>query len=77
MISQARDAGLTTEQHLKESIKPSPLAKIHNSRRSFYRVRKQYFRPVGVGVVHESVWVRWDRDLKYRPENLISISGHA
>jgi len=70
MISQARDAGLTTEAHLKESIKPSPLAKIHNSRRSFYRVKKKHLRPIGEGVVHESVRVRWDKDPKYRPKNL-------
>jgi len=41
MIRQAEDAGLTTEEHLKENIKPDPLAKIHISRRSFYRVKKK------------------------------------
>jgi len=46
MISQAQEAGLATEQHLTDSIKPGPLAKIHNSRRSFYRAKKNTTGPL-------------------------------
>ena len=70
-----KNPGLTTEEHLKESIKPAPLAKIHNSRRSFYRVKKKYFRPIDHGcgdvIIHESVKQRCDEDSKYRPKNLV------
>ena len=51
------------------------LAKIHISRRSFYRVKKKYFRPIDHGsgsvLIHESVKQRWDQDSKYRPQNLV------
>ncbi len=78
MIKEAEDAGLTIEEHLKESIKESikesPLAKIHNSRRSFYRVKEKHYRTIDHGcgpvIIHDSVKQRWDRDPKYRPENL-------
>lgn len=79
MIRQAEGAGLTVEEHLKEriekNIKRSPFAKIHISRRSFYRVKKKYFRPIDHGcgdvIIHESVKQRWDEDSKYRPKNLV------
>jgi hypothetical protein len=79
MIKEAEDAGLTIEEHLKESIKESikesPLAKIHNSRRSFYRVKEKHYRTIDHGcgpvIIHDSVKQRWDRDPKYRPENLV------
>jgi uncharacterized protein (DUF2235 family) len=77
MIKEAQDSGLTTEEYLKESIKKSPLAKIHNSRRSFYRVKEKYFRPIdhccGPVIIHDSVKQRWDNDPKYRPQNLVDF----
>jgi len=74
MIKEAQSSGLTIEAHLKEIIKKSPLAKIHNSRRSFYRIKEKYFRPIDHGngevLIHKSVKLRWDQDVKYRPKNL-------
>ena len=69
----------TVEEHLKEriekNIKLSPFAKIHISRRSFYRVKKKYYRPIDHGcgdvIIHESVKQRWNEDSKYRPKNLV------
>jgi len=66
-------------------MKLSPMAKIHISRRSFYRVKKKYFWPIelvdkdpGTGsvLIHVSVKQRWDQDSKYRPENLVDIWDH-
>jgi len=70
MISQAEDAGLTIEEHLKDRLKPSPMAKIHNSWRSFYRIKTKHFRPIEHGIIHESVKLRWDQDSTYRPKNI-------
>ncbi|MDA3837966.1 MAG: hypothetical protein PF574_03180 [Candidatus Delongbacteria bacterium] len=62
------------ESHLVKDISNNPLATLHNSRRSFYRVKRKYFRPIrhkkGGVLIHESVKVRWEKDLKYRPKNL-------
>ena len=52
-----------------------PTAKLHVSRRSFYRIKKKLFRPIDHGegevLIHRSVKQRWDRDRKYRPQNLV------
>ncbi|MEE4246861.1 MAG: DUF2235 domain-containing protein [Kangiellaceae bacterium] len=76
MVSEARNFGLKTEPHLTQSFKPNALATLHNSRRSFYRVKKKYFRPIehnkGQVLIHESVKTRWDSDPKYRPKNLVT-----
>jgi len=75
-ISQeAQKAGLTIEPHLKKNIRKNPLATLHNSRRSFFRVKKKYYRPIDHGkgsvLIHETVKQRWDdQNTKYRPENL-------
>jgi len=73
-IKEAQKAGLTIEDHLKGSLIKSPLAKLHNSRRSFYRVKKKYFRPIDHGngpvMIHKSVKMRWDQNPNYRPKNL-------
>ena len=74
IINEARDSGLTIEKHLKPMVSKSPMAKIHNSRRSFYRVKKPYFRKIDHGMgpvlIHQSVKLRWEQDPKYRPSNL-------
>lgn len=74
MIKQARETGLAFEPHLEQNINQKPTAKLHNSRRSFYRVKKKYYRPIDHGLgevmVHKSVKLRWDQDDKYRPKNL-------
>ncbi|MCK5278543.1 MAG: hypothetical protein KAK04_08395, partial [Cyclobacteriaceae bacterium] len=52
----------------------NPLATLHKSRRSFFRVKKIHYRPIEHGkdqvLIHESVKLRWDQDVKYRPKNL-------
>lgn len=74
MIQEAGRSGLTIETHLKQSLTKNLLAKIHNSRRSFYRIKKKFYRQIEHGkdsvLIHESVKVRWTQDSKYRPDNL-------
>lgn len=74
MTKEARKAGLHIEPHLEKNIKQNPLATLHNSRRSFYRIKKEYFRPIKHGkgpvLIHHSVKQRWDQDASYRPKNL-------
>ncbi len=74
MTSQAEKAGLSIEGHLKKAINSKPTATLHNSRRSFYRVKKKYYRKIdhekGPVLIHQSVKSRWDQDPKYRPKNL-------
>ena len=75
MMSEAIAAGLTIETHLGRSIKSSPTAKLHRSRRKFYRLKKPFHRTIDHGkgetVIHRSVRQRWERDPKYRPKNLV------
>lgn len=75
MTKEAGAAGLTFEGHLKKRITRNALATLHNSRRSFYRIKKRYYRSIDHGrgpvLIHESVKERWDKDSKYRPENLV------
>jgi uncharacterized protein (DUF2235 family) len=72
--NEARKSGLTIETHLDHSINNNPLATLHNFRRSFYRIKKKYYRPIkhgkGSALIHKSVKLRWDQDSKYRPRNL-------
>ncbi len=74
MIKEAQDSDLTIEDHLTGNVNESPFAILHNSRRSLYRVKKKFFRPINHGhgsvLIHKSVKLRWDQDPKYRPKNL-------
>lgn len=74
MIKEAGSAGLTLERHLEDRIKINPKSSVHNSRRSFYRIKKKFCRPIdhkkGKIIIHDSVKVRWEIDKNYRPENL-------
>ena len=76
MIKEAARAGLTVEPHLNKNINKKPLSTIHNSRRSFYRIKKKFYREIDHGksevLIHESVKARWLDDPKYRPDNLES-----
>jgi len=75
MLNEAGRFGLTFETHLKKSLKKSPVASLHDSRRSFYRIRKKYYRAIDHGkgevLLHRSVKQRWDKDRNYRPKNLV------
>ncbi|MFB2668768.1 DUF2235 domain-containing protein [Shewanella xiamenensis] len=74
MIAEAERFNLSLEPHLTASLHPNPLATLHDSRRSFYRIKQPYLRPLDPNVVpvllHHSVKVRWDQDPQYRPKNL-------
>lgn len=74
MSKEAQKAGLNIEPHLKQGLHENPLATLHNSRRSFFRVKKKYYRPIqhnkGPVLIHNSVKQRWQKNAKYRPDNL-------
>lgn len=74
MMREASGYGLSFEPHLKKSILKNPLATLHNSHRSFYRLKKKFLRLIdhgkGATLIHKSVKERWDNDPKYRPDNL-------
>lgn len=74
MIAEAERFNLSLEPHLTASLHPNPLATLHDSRRSFYRIKQPYLRPLDPNVapvlLHRSVKVRWDQDPQYRPKNL-------
>lgn len=81
MMREARNAGLTVESHLSSTIHKNPLAKLHKSRRSFYRLKRKYLRPI-VGtssktLVHKSVRARWQQDPSYRPKNLAAYVANG
>lgn len=73
MIREAVKHDLTVESHLKQSLKKSPTATLHNSRRNFHRIRKKYFRPInhekGEVLIHTSVKKRWDQDQNYQNQS--------
>ncbi len=75
MIKEVQNVGLTIESHLINKIIPNPNSKLHNSRSSFYRLKRKFYRDIdhknGPILIHKSVKERWDEDLKYRPENLV------
>ena len=75
MMKEASSFGLSIETHLRSSLKPSPAATLHNSRKFIYRSKKPYYRPLAHGqgdvLIHRSVKQRYeDTALKYRPKNL-------
>ncbi|MGK0464688.1 MAG: hypothetical protein ACJAT5_001106 [Lentimonas sp.] len=76
LMSEAAAFGLTFEPHLEADLRINPLAKLYKSRRSFYRVRKKFYRDIDHGkgevLIHKMVKQRWDQNPKYRPKNLIS-----
>jgi len=75
MVEEAGKFGLSIEGYLKKQLLGTKiLSKIHPSRRSFYRVKAKYYRPIDHGkgevLIHDSVRLRWERDKSYRPKNL-------
>ena len=74
MVEEATAAGLHIEDHLKTSLKPSPRARLHNSRRHIFRFAKPLIRPLEYDdrptEIHPSVRERWRADPDYRPPNL-------
>ena len=76
LMSEAEGVGLAFESHLQETAIINPLATLHESRRSFYRIRKIFYRDIDHGKgevwIHKTVKQRWDQNSKYRPRNLVS-----
>ncbi|MBR9728472.1 DUF2235 domain-containing protein [Shewanella intestini] len=74
MVTEAQQAQLYLEAHLVSALSPTPMAKLHQSRRSFYRIKAKHYRPLDPNIapvlIHSSVKQRWDNDPKYRPQNL-------
>jgi uncharacterized protein (DUF2235 family) len=74
MLKEADAAGLRTERHLSHGLMPSATARLHVSRRSFYRIKRKHFREIDHDksdvLLHRSVRQRWEADEKYRPKNL-------
>ena len=66
MMHEAKVAGLALEAHLKQSLNMNPTATLHNSRRSFYRIKSKFYRPIEHGkgevMIHKGVKQRWDQD---------------
>ena len=83
MVKQASQFGLAVESHVAKGVKADPMASIHESRRTFYRLRERYSRPIEPLVkykteeilvptqIHKSVKARWDADSDYRPRALV------
>lgn len=74
MIGEARRHGMSIERHVTDRLREGPKSKLHQSRRSFYRLRDKHERPIqhdkGDTLIHRSVKERWDSDPDYRPANL-------
>jgi len=64
---------------------PAPLAQKHESYKGFYKVMKEFIRPMGMELtgkkethesLHSSVIERYKNDEKYRPKNLVEYLKH-
>tara|TARA_R110002153_G_scaffold18021_3_gene62965 strand:+ start:323 stop:1357 length:1035 start_codon:yes stop_codon:yes gene_type:complete len=82
MAEEASGFGLGFEPYWISVSDSGSQPKLNKSRRSFYRLRKKYLRPIDHGMgtilIHESVKKRWDNDPSYRPENLEAyVIGHG
>ena len=75
MLGKATDAGLALDQSVLAArpLAPDPTGALHESKKGLYRLTRGLTRPIGVGGtqhVHEAALTRWDRDARYRPDNL-------
>ncbi|MCU7370291.1 hypothetical protein PEC18_05255 [Paucibacter sp. O1-1] len=80
MLNQAKMFKLTVELHLSDTLLPNPMADIHDSYRSFYRIKKRFLRELDPDLVpivlHKPVKTRWLNDSNYRPKNLVNYIDH-
>jgi uncharacterized protein (DUF2235 family) len=76
LLGKAQNCGLNFDNI---TLNPDPMAPMHESYCSYYRLQRRFFRPVGsvypyIGNtnewVHPSVVERYSNDKNYRPENL-------
>lgn len=80
MVQEAEAIGLSIEGHLIDDIVSSDKpASLHNSRRTFYRLKDKYYRDIqhnkGPTLIHQSVQQRWLSDERYRPRNIKELIG--
>ena len=77
MLDEANNAGLGTEDYVRDVMTDGTLAQIHPSRRGLFRVRPALERqldPDGVDTrLHPSVQKRYENDDTYRPRNLLRL----
>jgi uncharacterized protein (DUF2235 family) len=75
LLDEAGKMGLKFEPQLIDGLNANCNAKLHISRRSFYRVKKPLYRKIEHGegqvFIHQSVQDRWNANKKYRPKNLM------
>jgi hypothetical protein len=83
MTKQAAQIGLGLQKPIAAGSKADALASMHESRRTFYRLRERYARPIEPVVshktidvfvptrIHHSVQARWHADVSYRPRALV------
>jgi hypothetical protein len=84
MVSEARQAGLIVEPHLKASLTDGKKAQLHKSRKHVFRLKAALHRSLQVDgiptLVHPSVKLRYEQDPLYRPpqlEALVAAKGWA
>ena len=78
MIKEVGEIGLEVEEHLKKEISAPlellALATKHESRIKFYRLKRKFNRKIehefGDILIHQSVKVRYESDVEYRPTEL-------
>lgn len=71
MMTEAVNAGLVLEPHLKESLTDGVHGNIHKSRKHIFRLKPPLNRPLIIDdkptLIHPSVKARYEADQKYRP----------
>lgn len=74
MLGEANNAGLITEQHLRDTITDGSQGKLHKSRKHVYRFKSPLHRPLVIKdkptKIHPSVKKRYEEDSSYRPPKL-------
>ena len=73
MISKAVNLGLEVDDKYLSHYVPDHKGEIYQSRKSFYRLKKPYVRPIGSGLnesLHESTVSRLSDDSSYKPSNV-------
>lgn len=72
MLGEAATFGLEMEGHLKNSLKPDPLARRHEEYEGFFKVLGEHVRSIPRRTfIHESVKTRYTKKASYRPKSLV------
>ena len=85
LVAEAKAAGLSVESHLTENLTSDPHSELHQSRKSYFRLKREALRDMAPldesgtiipMLVHRSVKERNDRNAGYRPRNLVRFLKH-